>query len=361
MRATVIGRGIHGISAAIKLAEENLDVVLLEKNNELLTGTSGSTHNRAHMGYHYPRSIETAKECIQGLEFFKKKYPQALFYPKEAYYLIDAKESKTSFEEFEKFCDKINIPYEIEIPDKNFLNPESVSSGFKVKEPVFDIEVLRKTLKYELKEKNVKVFRNSKVIGFENKNGSYYIIAENNKEKKEFSSDIILNATYAYSNNLLKIFGLEKYFTRYCIQKTEVPVVSSKLRLPSMTIMDGKFVSLMNLANSEYYLLYDVIHSVLQKKEEFFLEETKNNYSNLEKIVEHGKEYFPFMEELKHIKSLYGYRPIPLDVMGDSRKTRIQKYEELPRIYSILEGKFISAPLMAEKLIEILKEEGVIK
>jgi len=30
------------------------------------------------LGYHYPRSPETAVECIKGLEFFKKKYGQNL-------------------------------------------------------------------------------------------------------------------------------------------------------------------------------------------------------------------------------------------------------------------------------------------
>jgi len=63
MKASVIGGGIHGLTSAIALAKEGLEVTIFEKEKEILLGTSGSTHNRAHMGYHYPRSCETAIEC----------------------------------------------------------------------------------------------------------------------------------------------------------------------------------------------------------------------------------------------------------------------------------------------------------
>ncbi|MCX6712933.1 MAG: FAD-dependent oxidoreductase, partial [Candidatus Vogelbacteria bacterium] len=67
-KAIVIGGGVHGITSAIALAEQGIAVVVLEKRDDLMHGTSGATHNRAHLGYHYPRSKETAIECIEGLE-----------------------------------------------------------------------------------------------------------------------------------------------------------------------------------------------------------------------------------------------------------------------------------------------------
>jgi D-amino-acid dehydrogenase len=54
MKSIVIGGGIHGLSSAIALAKKGLEVSLIEKNSDLLMGTSGATHNRAHKGYHYP-------------------------------------------------------------------------------------------------------------------------------------------------------------------------------------------------------------------------------------------------------------------------------------------------------------------
>ena len=85
IKALVIGGGIHGLTSAIALANSGVEVTLVEKNHELMKGTSGATHNRAHMGYHYPRSVETAIECLEGLNFFKNKYPESLFYPEEVY------------------------------------------------------------------------------------------------------------------------------------------------------------------------------------------------------------------------------------------------------------------------------------
>lgn len=361
LKAIVIGGGIHGLTTAMSLSNECLEVTVLEKNKDILSGTSGATHNRAHVGYHYPRSKETAIECLEGLNFFKNMYPGALVYPKESYYFIDKEKSKTSFKEFKNFCDDINIPYSNEFPDKEFVIRDSLEGSFKVNEPIFNLKELKRIFEIEFKDRKINVVKNSKVESLRNNYQTYELTCKEGDYNKKYSADIVVNATYAYSNNLLKIMGLEEEMTEYILQKTEIPVVKSKKDIPAMTVMDGEFVSIMPLASEKnIFLLYDVINSVIRREQGFLLNEEEEKETKFKYIIERGRKYFPFVDDLQYVKSVYGYRPIPVKSEGDSRKTRIKTHNRYPGIYSILEGKFISAPLTAEKITLLMKEQGVI-
>ena len=66
----IIGGGIHGCFLAKYLIENNINVCLIEKKNDLCLGSSNATHNRANRGFHYPRSNKTTMECKK--EYLKK-------------------------------------------------------------------------------------------------------------------------------------------------------------------------------------------------------------------------------------------------------------------------------------------------
>lgn len=362
IKAVVIGGGIHGLTSSISLAEKGIEVTLLEKNKELMLGTSGATHNRAHLGYHYPRSVETATECFEGLKYFKEKYGEALFYPKENFYLIDKNNSFTNLDEYVKFCKEVNLPYEIVLEKNEYWNKNMIEGGLNVPEPVFNMYNLTKILENEALELGVKIRKETKLKGLEKKASNHVVLGQNKNETKKYDADIILNATYAYANSTLELLGLKEDFIKYRLQKTEVAVAKSKKSIPALTIMDGKFISIMPFAGmgENMVLVYDVENSILEEKEELFLDDTKKYKSNFDKMIEKGKKYFPLMKELEYQYSLLGFRPIPLDVVGDSRKTRILAHKSAPGIYSICEGKFISAPLIANNLINEIQKSDFI-
>ncbi len=369
LRAVVIGGGVHGLLSSIVLAREGIHVSLLEKETGLMMGTSIGTQYRAHLGYHYPRSPETVAECFEGLKFFKSKYPEALFYPEENYYLIAKEGSNTSYEGYKKFCDGVGLSYEEKTPQKSFWNKDSIDGYFKVPEPVYNPGILKILLERESFELGVEIHTQSRVVGFEERKSRYNIISHDVScegslgKDKRYETDIVVNATYAYTNNILKILGLEKDMTRYFLQHTEVVIARSREKIPALTVMDGPFVSLLPIMGEKdtgLYVVYDVVNSVLDREEGYFLDDTKRNVTNWNKMVEHGEEYFPFFGKLEYIKSLYGSRPIPVHVVGDSRHTRIKAHHEFPGIYSLFEGKFISAPLMAQRLVNKIKEDGII-
>ena len=67
----VVGGGIFGTTAATMLATSGYNVTLYEELGGIMKCASDINQYRLHKGYHYPRSKETAKECLDGMKSFK--------------------------------------------------------------------------------------------------------------------------------------------------------------------------------------------------------------------------------------------------------------------------------------------------
>lgn len=348
----VIGGGIHGLTSAIALSESGANVILLEKNEELFQGTSGATHNRAHRGYHYPQCLETARECLAGINYFIENYPEAFHYPDENYYVIARDGSESTPEQYSEFCKKAEIYFLNEWPSEEYINRDMISQSFLVQEPIYDTFRLRDLLEKEAKEKKIIVQKKSEVIGSERINSQYVLKVKGIDGIKEISADIVVNTTYTYANNILKIFHLEDFMTKYKLQTTEIVVAKYENNIPPVTVMDGPFMTILPYAGfDKHVLVYDAENSIINEKEGYIFTDSEKYPSNWEKMVEKGRKYFPFMDKLEYVKSLWGNRPIPIDLkISQDRHTRLVKYDKSPGFYSLLEGKFISAPLVAQEL-----------
>ena len=65
MRVKIIGAGIFGCMIAGELKRAGHEVVLIEKNSDIMQGASKFNHNRIHFGFHYPRSLSTAQQSLE--------------------------------------------------------------------------------------------------------------------------------------------------------------------------------------------------------------------------------------------------------------------------------------------------------
>ena len=74
----VIGCGIFGAEIALKASSKGLSVKVFEANEDILLGASMNNQNRLHLGFHYPRDIETGIQSIRGFDLFKKKYEKCI-------------------------------------------------------------------------------------------------------------------------------------------------------------------------------------------------------------------------------------------------------------------------------------------
>lgn len=359
--AVVIGGGIHGISAAIALAEAGVRVSLLERNEALLVGTSAATHNRAHRGFHYPRSLRTARECLQGVQYFERIYPEALAHGHENYYAIEH-ESKISTEDYAAFCDQLNLGYTKSFPDPSILSRDHLASCFLVSEPCFNLAVLKRLLDKRLKDLEVSVLLGAPVQSGIFRNGKHIVTASVADNDVLIEADLVINATYAYTNSILDRCQLSCDRVDYEYHTTEVVVLRSPSgAIPALTVMDGPFMTLLPYAgHDDLLLMYDVVHSVHGRQRGTSYQPPRHRQTNWPAMLEHGRRYFPFIESLEYVRSYWGARPIPIVDLHGARDTKLFAHKSSPGFFSLREGKFVSAPLIAERLVRRLQKEQLL-
>ncbi len=74
MRVLIVGAGWYGCHIASVLLARGCDITIVDKSNALFSGSSAKNQNRLHLGYHYPRSPDTIRECSIGYNRFKQQY-----------------------------------------------------------------------------------------------------------------------------------------------------------------------------------------------------------------------------------------------------------------------------------------------
>ena len=160
MKIAIIGGGLFGISSAIKIKEKfpNSKVDIFEKNSDFLMGASGKNQFRWHRGYHYPRSEDTIRECLDSYNEFSKYFKKAEI-ESDNYYAIAKENSKTNFKDYLKVLQKNHLDFE-------FVNNENVKKNMiegivKVNESLVNIDIVRKLSKKYLKNLNINIYLNN--------------------------------------------------------------------------------------------------------------------------------------------------------------------------------------------------------
>jgi len=354
----IIGAGIHGSFLAKYLLKYDCEIFLIDKNSKICQGTSSSTHNRANRGYHYPRSEITMRECIKAYDYFKTNYRKFLVLPK-SFYCIE-NNSRVNFKKYQKVFIKNKLKFDL-VNKNKFIKSKYLEGIIKAEEGCFNHLKIVKYLTQILKNKKISQFFNFNVSNVQYQKNLLKLKSSKNDEINIEDIDIIVNTTYESTLNILNCLKI-KTKKKYIYQTTEVPVVYSKNKFPGITIMDGPFATIMPYASKRnHYLLYDVENSILEAKKSNSNEFKKKiiRKSNYKKIISKLTKYINFTNSLKYKYSLYGKRPIPVNCKGDDRSTKIQiNNVNKIKVFSIFEGKYISAPyemnILSKKIIKNL-------
>ena len=106
----IIGGGIFGVYTALYLAEKRNKILLCDIGSDLLKRASIVNQARLHFGYHYPRSVATARQANEYKERFISDHSRFINSEFKQYYAIANNGSFTSDDDFLRFCDLIDIP-----------------------------------------------------------------------------------------------------------------------------------------------------------------------------------------------------------------------------------------------------------
>ena len=346
-KALVVGAGVFGLSSALALNNYGFQVDVKEKSDNILNGASSINQYRLHKGYHYPRSKETAQECLDGLKTFKRKYQDCVVNGDITHmYSIASEDSLVNSDEYKKFLEDMDLSYEEREPMPN------CDLTIVADEELYNPELMKSNLEKKIWSSNVKVYSNTEVTDLE-------------KCKKDY--DVIVIATYSNINQLLD--KKKEYQFELC----EKPVV----KLPkifentSIVVMDGPFMCLDPYGN-EYHVLGNVKHAIhsWNKGTEPFWDDEYTKYLNkgliknpkpeltkIDKFIESGVKYFgDEFADLEHIGSMYTFRAVLTNRDHDDARPTLVNHEG-DNVWSLFSGKIDTCVDAANELIRRINND----
>ena len=347
MKIAVIGGGIFGVTTALTLAQK-YSVQLFEKNSDILQAASGSNQYRVHRGYHYPRSKDTVLGIIKSESSFNDVYGDAIEKNFEHYYCISKENSLTSPKQFLDFCNEFGLNF---IKSKvSCVNDDSVEFCLKVEESLYDPQKLKELVWKKLKQNDVEVNLNTKA---------------NDEIFKNF--DWVIICTYSNLNSLIQ--NHPELQQEYQFELCEKPVVKlpESFRNKSIVIMDGPFMCIDPLANTDFHLLCNVVNEIHQtnvgihpKIDEKYLPLLDRGIiknppiTNYDKFIQSSIPFFPEIELAEHIGSMFTIRAVPPRVENtDARPTQVIQIDK--KIISIYSGKVITCVEAANEVKRIIE------
>jgi len=331
MKVLVVGAGIFGCSVALELFNSNFDVTLIETNPSIMMGASKNNHNRIHYGYHYPRSLETAIQSLEGLNSFLENYTECIVKNFPNYYTIAKDGSHISSYDYVQFCNNVNIEYNFEFPNSLFLNKNLIDTSFKVKEPIFDWEILKQLIEQKIKKTNIKLKLNT----------SFFSV--NHKEY-----DYIINCSYANINLINKFLGAE--CIQFKLQDVIVPIFRYNSKKIGITIMDGPFCSIMPKGNTpNTFLLYHAKYSVLKETYEYELSSIENVKDNVSILINDATRYFPFLSNAIFTDYWQTIRALPITT-NDERLSKVMVSKLYPNLITVFSGKITTCVDVAKEV-----------
>ena len=116
--AVVIGGGFYGCAIALYLSKERgfNNILLVEKEGEILSRASYTNQARVHNGYHYPRSFTTAFRSRINMPRFIEQWDVAIKGFLKVY-AIARHNSKVTAKQFVRFCREIGADIKTAPPD----------------------------------------------------------------------------------------------------------------------------------------------------------------------------------------------------------------------------------------------------
>lgn len=334
-KALVIGGGIFGVCAAIELARSGVEAHLIEQNNKLMQGATSVNQNRFHLGYHYPRSVATAKQCLEGAPSFKEYFGSALIGLKENYYAIGKNGSRVNFEQYINFCESLSLPCQVKYPSEQILRSSEVSGCIAVDEQIINLSKMQSLAEKLLKDSGVKVHLNKKF---------------KESDKKNFS--FVVNATYSNLDHVNRILKLPVRKFRYDVCNVAVLNLPKQMMGIGVTIMDGEFYSVLPYGKTPYHLLWSVKGSAIRSVSIYPPQNSSKNIANFK-----DDTYIPLLKGAELVDVLRVVKILRPDVeLSDERVSDLIDYGN--GYFAILSAKLNTCVLTARRMVDIIHAQN---
>ena len=260
-RVAIIGGGVFGSTAALGLADDGHQVTLFEHKRDILLGASKNNQNRLHLGFHYPRDPDTARQCREGFADFVRMFPECISGGFPNRYFVASSDSLTTPAEYLRFLDRVSLSYRIvpveEAPVRN------CDLAILSDEVVYDCDALREHLRRQLMNADTMVLRFAvDVTDISGPAPGYRLRLGEGSWTDAF--DVVVNCSYDEINRLSLRLG--HAVPDHQFEYTVIPIVEVEIPRQGITVMDGPFMTLLPYGSSSDFLLYHVAHTVIARE-----------------------------------------------------------------------------------------------
>lgn len=361
--AVVIGGGFYGSVIADYLVRRRClsDVVLLEREPDLLRRASFNNQARVHNGYHYPRSYTTAVRSRINLPRFVSDYPEVIANDFTKIYAIARAGSKVTAKQFVRFCHQIGAHWQpAPVALKGLFDKKLIEDVFVVEEFAFDANRLRDRVRDDMADSGVQVFTNARVTGVRSAPAAKILVEYwdgAGGEKKSVLSRYVFNCTYSSLNQLTGDFPGTLAKLKHEITEMALIELPESLNRLGVTVMDGPFFSLMPFPPRGMHTLSHVRytphchwvdnvcidpHAVLGGYEKA---------SRFERMRRDAARLLPAIENARYADALFEVKTVLVKNEGDDgRPILFERSDALPGCYSVLGGKIDNIYDVLERL-----------
>lgn len=359
-RVAVIGCGLFGASVALKTRERGHDVVVFERLPQAIAGASYNNMGRLHLGFHYPRDRQTARQCIDGFRAFRSAFPGAVVDGFPNAYFIAAEHSRTTGDQFLAFCDDMELPYRRVDPSAFAPPVDGVALGITTDEVVYDAEILRREIVGRMDASGIEVRYATDIVAAHDR-GCRIDLVDAGGRRDGF--DAAVNATYANTSRIARSLGLPVVERQF--EYVAVPIVAVAFARVGITVMDGNFVSLLPFGTSDCHTLYHVEHSVLATSvtvdvDAAWLDKATSPFARcdakalFERIRSASARFVPALADAELVGFLHGPRAVLAGVDDtDARPSIVDR--PLDRYVSLMSGKADHCTWVAEAVADELE------
>tara|TARA_Y100000591_G_C21848436_1_gene710082 strand:+ start:667 stop:1743 length:1077 start_codon:yes stop_codon:yes gene_type:complete len=345
----IIGGGFYGCYIAKKIKEnfKNIDIEIYEKNSSLINEAGKNNQYRLHLGFHYPRSLETIKQTQEGSKIFIKEFKNFISKTKKNIYLIH-KNSLTSFKSYKNIFRRKKIFFkEINLKNIDFLKDiHNYEGAINTNEKVILLDKLIPFLKKNI-HKNCKINFKNEIKKIDSRKSEIY---DRYNQVKKF--DLIINTTYTNPN----LGAKKKFKVKYEI--AGMVKIKNTLKDTAITIMDGQFVSIYP-RNKNEASISSVKFTPIKKFRKLkdlnkYIKLAKKNKAEIEKKIINHSKYF-FNNKLRIINKGLILAP-KVKFLNDKQSERFTSLRQNHKTLTVLCGKLDAAPIIYNKIKKVINK-----
>lgn len=310
------------------------------------------------MGYHYPRSLTTARRSAHYFNRFMEDFGFCVRQDFDQVYATSATCSWTSAEQFVRFCESAGIPCE-EVPARRYFRDGLVDGVFLTREYTYDARILKEHLLRELAaHPDCRIVYGARLVEDARAEGDEWVVPTSEGTVR---TPFVLNATYASTNQVSRRFGFPPFDIKYELCEIILCDVNDELRDTGVTVMDGPFFSVMPFGRTGLHSLTSVTftpHDTCYEELPRFCCQgasggtcSPEQLGNCNLCPARPRSSWPYMSALarKYLRegmgfsyrsSLFSMKPVlQASEVDDSRPTVVRTWSESPRYVCVLSGK----------------------